>query len=62
MIIKEPGNYRFTRDFANRGTISVGTLKKGRVIEITQVSASTKKVIGPSLADWCYYDMPVEKV
>lgn len=62
MKITKTGHYRLTRDFKTRGTISIGTIPSGTVIEITQIDDRNNKVIGPSLHDWTYNDMPVEPI
>lgn len=62
MKITEPGRYRLTADMVNRGSSSVGTLRTGTEIRITQVDRETHQVIGPMLADWTWYDLPVERI
>jgi hypothetical protein len=58
--IMNPGRYRLTQDFATRGSNGVATLPAGTVLEITQVDAYGRQVIGPQLLDWEWWDMPVE--
>lgn len=59
MIISKPGNYKAIEDIKTRGTISIGTIPKGTIIEITAVDPIYHKVIGPNLFDWHYWNMPV---
>lgn len=62
MIVNEVGFYKFLSDYKTRGTISIGTIPIGTIIEIKQVSKDYKQVIGPEFFDWEYWDLPVEKV
>lgn len=62
MIVTKKGFYKFTRDYHDRGTTSVGTIPKGTVVEINQVSTRYKKVISPSFYDWHNWDLPVIKI
>ena len=57
MIIEKPGKYKLLSDLKTRGTISVGTIPAGTMIEITQVDHECRKVIGPQLLDWHYWDI-----
>jgi len=62
MIITKPGLYRLLEGVYFRGTISIGYWPKGNIIEITQIDKDYCKVIGPTLPDWQYWDLPVEEV
>ena len=59
MIVTEKGKYILLRDIITRNAASTGTIPAGTVIEITQVDRQFKKVIGPDLADWIHWDLPV---
>ncbi len=62
MEVKEKGFYRFTKDWYNRGSMSVTTERKGSVIEITQVDKINRKVISKAfLNGWVSWDLPVVK-
>jgi len=60
--VKEKGFYKFTRDYCDRGSTSVGTIPQNTVVEITQVDVSTSKVISPDFFDWHHWNLPVVKV
>ena len=62
MIITQTGNYKLLKDMKTRGTISIGDMPEGTIIEITQIDNGGHKVIGPQLMDWTYWDLPVEPV
>ena len=62
MIITKVGKYRLLKDYTSRASLSVGTLRKGTIIEITQVNYIYHKIFGPVLGDWQYWDLPVEPV
>jgi len=62
LIITEKGKYRLLKDFKTSTAISIATIQKGAIIEITQVDENHHKVIGNDLFDWVYWDMPVEKI
>lgn len=59
MIVKWPGKYKLLCDFQYRTAFSTGTLPAGMVIKVTQVDKETKKVTGPELHGWHYWDLPV---
>lgn len=61
MKITKPGQYRLLRDYKTRNSISIGTIPKGTLITITQIDTEYNKVIGPSLLDWEYNNLPVEE-
>lgn len=62
MEVLEKGFYKFTRDYSDRGSLSVSTIPQGTVVEINQVDANTHKVISPDFYDWHSWDLPVVKV
>lgn len=62
MIVKKPGKYKLTEDWASRGSISIAHFAAGVIIEITQIDLKNRKVIGPRLKDWSRWDLPVEKI
>lgn len=62
MVITEPGMYELVDNLLVRGTISTAVLKRGTIIEITQIDAAGHKVIGPALGDWHPWDLPVVPV
>lgn len=62
MIITEIGRYRLLEDWSTRATNSIGQMKKGAILDITQVDKTYRQVLGPELMDWAPWDMPVEKV
>jgi hypothetical protein len=62
MKITEIGNYRLTKDIVLRGPNCVATFPEGAVLKITQIDKDYKKVIGPDLLDWQYYEMPVVRI
>ena len=62
MIVNKVGKYEFVKDYQTRGTISVATITKGTVVDITQVNKVYHQVISPAFADWHYWDLPVKEV
>ena len=63
MNIMEIGKYELTQDFTFQpNVISITTLTKGTVIEITQVDVDCHKVFGPKLGDWQFWNLPVKKL
>ena len=60
MVITQIGKYRLTKDYRCRTSNSIGTLRQGSIIEITQIDPAYHKVIGPELEDWQYWDLPVK--
>lgn len=62
MIIDKIGKYKLIEDIRTRNSSSIGTLKKGTILDITQIDKNFHKVIGESLMDWTYWDLPVEPV
>lgn len=62
MIITKKGKYEFLKDYRNRGVTSVSTIKKGEIIEITQIDQQGNKVYSPDFYDWNPYELPVKEV
>jgi len=62
MIITKPGKYRLNQDFSSMGAGSITHIPKGSIIEITQIDIEGRKVIGPELLDWEYYNIPCEPI
>lgn len=62
MVIKQIGTYKLVKDLTLHGTTSVGTLPEGCYITITQIDENYRKVLGPALRDWVYWDLPVVKI
>ena len=62
MEVRKKGKYRFLKDWVNRGSLSIGTIPKGTIVEITQIDERVHKVISSDFADWMYWDLPVEPV
>ena len=62
MKVTETGKYRLLRDFIVRTTISVGTLPKGTILNITQIDHECHKVISNELKDWAHQCLPVERI
>ena len=61
MIVNKKGKYELLEDFKNRGTISIGTIPKGTIIEITQIDSWHHNVHSPDFADWTHWDLPVKE-
>jgi len=62
MLVQKKGLYRLTRDFQNRGSRRIGTLKKGTLINVTQIDFEYHKVMADQLADWNFWELPLEPV
>lgn len=62
MIVTKKGKYKVLKDFNTRSAISIGTVSKDSIIQITQVDDMAHRVIGPELFDWMPNELPVEKV
>ena len=62
MIVDKKGKYRLLVAWQNRGTISVGTLPKGTIINVIQIDKEHKRVIADVMSDWNNWDLPVERV
>ncbi len=62
MIITKTGDYRLTKPWSSRGSISIRHFEAGAVIKITQVDKENRHIIGPGLEDWAHWDIPAEPV
>lgn len=62
MIVTKVGKYKLLDHVHTRNSSSCCNIEKGSVVEITQISERTRKVIGPSFLDWHHWDLPVEAV
>lgn len=62
MIVKEKGFYRLLEELKTSNSGAIGTLPKGTIIEVTQISEDYRQVISPDLLDWTYWELPVEKL
>jgi hypothetical protein len=62
MIITIPGEYKLLESYQFRGPGSVLSCDAGYIVDIRQIDKSSKKVIGPDLPDWVYWDLPVVPV
>lgn len=60
MKITQPGYYRLTEDFSVRGAWAIQHLSVGAIIQITQIDALNRHVIGPELLNWVSDEMPCE--
>ena len=61
MEITERGKYKLKSDLYVRLSNGCYTIDCGKVIEITQVDKSTRRVIGPQLRDWVNWKIDAEK-
>jgi hypothetical protein len=63
MIINKTGRYEFLQEVRLRtSSISAATFPKGMQFTVTQIDDDGRQVIGPSLGDWQYWDLPVKPV
>lgn len=62
MIVTEKGKYKVLKDFNTTNSISIGTVPKDSIIQISQVDDIAHRVIGSELFDWMPNELPVEKI
>jgi len=62
MIVTKVGKYKLLDHVHTRNSSSCCNIEKGSVVEITQISERSRKVISPSFLDWHHWDLPVEAV
>jgi hypothetical protein len=62
MIVTEKGKYVLLKDIKTSNAISIATIKKGTVLNITQIDNRNRKVIGEELLDWKHNNLPVKKL
>lgn len=62
MIICQPGYYRLLKAIVVRGPNSIHSIPQKTIMKITQINPRNRQIIGPSLPDWIYWDVPAEKI
>ena len=62
MKITEVGKYKLLKDIKTRNSASIGTLPKGKVLNINRVDEFGHKVLSPELFDWTHWDLPVKRI
>ena len=64
MVVQNTGRYRLVEDLQVRNSISIATLPRGTVLDITHIDTRFHKVLdrGLLLMDWTYWNLPVKFV
>ena len=62
MKITEIGQYELLKDISVRNSIAIAMLKKGSILNITQIDIRGHKVISKELMDWTDQCLPVRKI
>lgn len=62
MNVIECGKYELLEDKRFMTSNSTFGLKKGAIIEVTQISSGGRKFYSPILGDWNYFIQPFKKV
>ena len=62
MEVTEKGKYEVLKEFKTRNAISITIIKKGEILNVSQIDDMGHRIMAGGLLDWICWDLPVKKI